>query len=153
VVSDGVVVFDLDGVLADTRHRDHYLNGDPEDWDAYFAACVHDQPVSRMIALAEDLVRHYRIVVATGRPNRIRPETERWLDLWHVPWATIYTRGDSDRRPNAQLKVDQAREINCGRIAFWVDDNPAVADALAPYGVPVMLVRPERDLADLQAAT
>ena len=39
-----IAVFDIDGVLADARHREHHVSGRPKDWDAFFAA-VGDDPV------------------------------------------------------------------------------------------------------------
>jgi hypothetical protein len=33
-----LAVFDLDGVLADVRHRLHFLDRRPKDWDGFFAA-------------------------------------------------------------------------------------------------------------------
>ena len=40
-----LAVFDLDGTLADTRHRLHHLERRPADWDAFFAAARDDPPL------------------------------------------------------------------------------------------------------------
>ena len=39
-----LAVIDLDGVIADVRHRLHHLKAKPKDWDAFFAAAArHDE--------------------------------------------------------------------------------------------------------------
>lgn len=40
------VVFDLDGTLALTEHRSHFLRrpGKDKDWRGFYAACDKDQP-------------------------------------------------------------------------------------------------------------
>ena len=147
-----VVVFDLDGVLADTRHRDHHLNGTPKNWDAYFAAAGDDGCIHMWATLANVLALRFDLVVCTGRPERLRPVTAGWLQGF-VNYDELHMRGNTDRRPNHVLKVEQARDaVGVDRILFWVDDNPAVADALAPLGVPVLTVRGERDLVDATGA-
>ncbi|GFE12858.1 hypothetical protein Sgleb_09050 [Streptomyces glebosus] len=39
-----LAVFDLDGTLADTGHRQHLLRQTPRDWRAFFAAATEDPP-------------------------------------------------------------------------------------------------------------
>src|SRR5688572_31082686 len=41
-----LAVFDLDNTLADTAHRQRYLERRPRDWDAFFAAAPHDPPLA-----------------------------------------------------------------------------------------------------------
>ena len=38
-------VFDIDGVLADVRHRLHHVTARPKDWDAFFGAAPDDPPL------------------------------------------------------------------------------------------------------------
>jgi hypothetical protein len=42
-----LAVFDIDGVLADVRHRLHLVEGRPKDWDGFFAAAADDPPLTR----------------------------------------------------------------------------------------------------------
>ena len=37
-----LAVFDIDGVLADVRHRLHYLQSRPQRWEAFFLAAERD---------------------------------------------------------------------------------------------------------------
>ena len=73
------VVFDLDGTLTITKHRDH-LAADAEDWDAYHAACVDDEPICPILVLFERLVQHEHVVaIWTGRKEAYRQATMEWL--------------------------------------------------------------------------
>ena len=42
-----LAVFDVDGVLADVRHRLRFVERSPKDWDAFFSAAVDDPPLAR----------------------------------------------------------------------------------------------------------
>ncbi len=42
-----VAVFDIDGVLADVRHRLHHVAARPKDWDAFFGAAPQDPHCAR----------------------------------------------------------------------------------------------------------
>ncbi len=47
-----LAVFDVDGVLADVRHRLRHVERRPKDWDAFFSAAVDDPPLAQGVALA-----------------------------------------------------------------------------------------------------
>ena len=40
-----VIIFDLDGVISDAAHRQHFLKGTEKDWDGFFSACTEDPPI------------------------------------------------------------------------------------------------------------
>ena len=42
-----IAVLDIDGVLADVRHRLHHLDKRPKDWAAFFAAAGRDPAAAR----------------------------------------------------------------------------------------------------------
>jgi len=75
------VVLDLDGVLADTRHRMHHLRARPKDWDGFFTAAVHDPAHPEGLALAREAARRGApVVYLSGRPERTRADTEAVVD-------------------------------------------------------------------------
>ena len=47
-----LAVFDIDGVLADVRHRLRHVEQRPKDWDAFFAAEPDDPTLVAGIAMA-----------------------------------------------------------------------------------------------------
>ena len=126
------VVLDLDGVLADTRHRMRHLTGRHKDWDAFFAAAVDDPVHPEGLALAsESAARGLAVVYLSGRPERTRPDTLAWLTRHAAPEGEIVLRSDGDRRPAAQVKVSALRRLaRRYRLLVLVDDDPAVVRAV-----------------------
>lgn len=136
-----VAVFDIDGVLADVRHRLHFLDTRPRDWDAFFAAVGADGVLPQGVhAVQEAIADDLGIVYLTGRPERRRMDTVRWLDAWGLPDAELLMRPDTDRRPARLFKVAALRRLSSrAEVAYLVDDDPEVADAVTAAGVPVRL--------------
>ena len=75
-----IAVLDIDGVLADASHRQHFLDGRPKDWDAFFAAVGDDTVIEAGRARLTELATDHRIVLLSGRPERTRVDTQAWLD-------------------------------------------------------------------------
>ena len=48
-----LAIIDLDGVVADARHRLHHLETRPKDWDAFFAAAVDDDAHPEGVAIVD----------------------------------------------------------------------------------------------------
>jgi hypothetical protein len=61
-----LAVFDIDGVVADVRHRLHHLDR-PKSWPAFFAAADQDTVLPEGARLVADLAREHEIVWLTGR--------------------------------------------------------------------------------------
>lgn len=134
-----IAVVDLDGVLADVRHRLHYLETTPKDWHAFFAAIPVDPPLDVGLALVAELVREHEIVYLTGRPERTREATASWLSDHGFPKGRLVMRREGDRRPARLAKPALLRELQSDApIAVVVDDDPAVCAALRSAGWPVL---------------
>jgi len=54
-----VIIFDIDGVLADASHRIHYIDGNAsqKDWSAFYEACDDDEPIKANVAMLTMLLR------------------------------------------------------------------------------------------------
>jgi phosphoglycolate phosphatase-like HAD superfamily hydrolase len=131
-----VVVFDIDGVLADVRHRLHHVATRPKDWDAFFAAAHRDPPLPEGRSAADSAAAAgCTIVYLTGRPEHCRAATIAWLDNHGLPPGELIMRGAGDRRPARVTKVGALRALSrrC-RIAALVDDDRAVVDAAREAG-------------------
>jgi phosphoglycolate phosphatase-like HAD superfamily hydrolase len=134
-----VVVLDIDGVLADVRHRLHYLNRRPKAWDAFFAAAGDDDLLAEGVAVARQAVAGYRIVYLTGRPERIRRATADWLRRHQLPAGTLLMRSNSDHRPSRLMKLERLRRIaSSATVALVVDDDADVIATLRAAGFNVM---------------
>lgn len=132
-------MFDIDGVLADVRHRLPYLARQPKDWDAFFAAAPADPPLAEGIALAVQANRDCEVSYVTGRPERCRADTEAWLDRHGLPRGRLLMRGSRDHRPARVAKVELLAELATeGVVAIVVDDDPAVCDAYERAGWTVL---------------
>lgn len=135
-----VAVFDVDGVVADVRHRLHHLTRRPKDWARFFAAAGRDPALDTGVALAREYAAGHRLVWLTGRPERMRELTRDWLTRHGLPADELYMRPDSDRRPAREFKAGQvARLARTARIAVIVDDDPAVVTRLTADGWTVRL--------------
>jgi hypothetical protein len=136
------VVVDIDGVIADNRHRLGYLERPPKDWDSFFAAADADVPMSGGMGLLDALDRDVTIVLLTGRPSRLRDLTVNWLERHGVAWDLLGMRPDDDRSPAANFKrraVDALRGLGW-EVELAIDDEPAVADAYERAGIPCFRV-------------
>ncbi len=134
----GLAVLDIDGVLADVRHRLRYVQQRPKDWDAFFSAAPDDTPLAPGLERALTLNEHGEIVYLTGRPERCRADTEHWLLQHGFPWAELLMRPDNDRRPARQYKLDQVRLLaQDSPIDVVIDDDALVVDTLTAAGFTV----------------
>ena len=122
-------VFDLDGTLADDRHRQDHLNGEEPDWDGYFGNCEADPPIHPIVLLANmlyDSAAWDRVEIWTGRPESTRKGTEKWLADEGVGYDTLRMRADGDHRKNAVYKGELVERYGRPDVVFE-DRVPAAA--------------------------
>lgn len=130
-----MAIVDIDGVLADVRHRLRHLQGPFKDWDAFFAASDEDPSFPEGLALAHQLAEKHEIIYLSGRPERCRESTQRWLEEQGAPAGELRLRPDGDRRPARVTKVEIARTIaEHAKIVVVVDDDEAVLFAMQGAG-------------------
>jgi hypothetical protein len=135
-----LAVFDVDGVVADVRHRLHHVARRPKNWAAFFAAAAADPPLVVGIALAREWASEHDLVWLTGRPEHLRAVTERWLADHDLPVGRLVMRPAQDRRPANIFKVEQLRRLSReADIAVVVDDDPEVVARLTAGGWPAYL--------------
>lgn len=137
-----IAVFDIDNTLADTAHRQRFLERSPRDWDAFFAAAPHDPPLAEGIALAVATARECEIVYLTGRPDRCRRDTLNWLAAHGLPEGRVHMRRDADRRPARRTKLEILRRLGERRaVRVLVDDDELVCDDAERAGFTVVRAR------------
>jgi phosphoglycolate phosphatase-like HAD superfamily hydrolase len=99
------VVFDLDGTLALTEHREHHLRKTPKDWDAFFAACVDDTPCLPLLVTANLLTMSgHRTAIWTGRSCVVATQTVAWMAQHGLHVGEMIMRLENDHRPDTELK-------------------------------------------------
>ena len=161
------IVFDLDGTLADCEHRQHYINGDRKDWDAFFEACDKDAPImtglTALMALRHsmDASKVENVVeIWSGRGRGLNDSVLRKTLLWfdrhtyykvmpaprdyfrYVSHLPIRMRRHGDYTPDVDLKrgwLDKARaQDRAPQLVF--DDRQKVVDMWRSEGVPCFQV-------------
>lgn len=135
-----MVVFDIDGVVADVRHRLRFVERKPKDWDSFFAAMDADGPLAEGITMAQEhAAAGHRIVYLTGRNEDYRRLTLGWLARHGLPEGRLVMRRSDDRRPARVFKPAALRRIAAdARVVAVVDDDDAVVAVLARDGWPVV---------------
>ncbi|MFG3527310.1 hypothetical protein ACGF8B_11215 [Streptomyces sp. NPDC047917] len=137
-----LAVFDLDGTLADSGHRQHYLEGRRRDWNGFFSAAVDDPPLPEGVRLALDSAESCEVRYLTGRPERCRRDTVAWLAAHGLPEGQVYMRRDDDRRPARQTKLQILKRLGRDReIRMLIDDDELVCDAAEQAGFTVVRAR------------
>jgi hypothetical protein len=134
-----VAVFDIDGVVADVRHRLHHLDGRRKDWRRFHGAAGDDPPLPEGLALVADLAARHDIVWLSGRPEWLRGLTTEGLTEHQLPHTEIYLRGDADRRPARVFKLGVLRSLTPRTVAAFVDDDHEVVQSAAAAGYPAVL--------------
>lgn len=115
-VSDDLIPFDficdIDGTVADTSHRLHWINSKPKNWKAFFNAAILDDPIKRVINMVKDLQsKGCLMVMCSGRPEDYRKDTEDWLYKHGVTPTKLYMRKSGDYRPDDIVKAELLEDI------------------------------------------
>jgi hypothetical protein len=136
------VVFDIDGVLSDAAGRQHFLEWGRWDWKAFFDACGDDPLVEEVARLLELLDRRLTIVLLTGRPLRVQPQTLAWLEHYGLQWDVLIMRDMGDYSQAARFKRAAVEELRTFgfelQLAF--EDDPRNRDMFHAEGVPCIYI-------------
>ena len=134
------VIFDIDGVIADAAGRQHYL--DWGDWKGFFDAVGDDPIIEEIERLLELLDASLRVILVTGRPRRVQPQTVAWLERYSIRWDLL----DHARlrrllgRRSIQAR-DAARAFDEGfDIRLALDDDPKNHAMYMSEGVPCIYI-------------
>jgi hypothetical protein len=134
-----LAVFDIDGVLADVRHRVHFLEGHRKSWSAFFNAAPRDGLHQEGYELATEAAQDCDIAYVTGRPDWCRADTEEWLSRHGLPPGDLRMRRNGDHRPAHVAKLDLLQRLAHDRVvAVVVDDDLDVCDAYERAGFAVL---------------
>ena len=136
------VVFDLDGVLSDAAGRQHFLEWGRRDWDAFFDACGDDPLVDEVARLLELLDASLRIVLLTGRPVRVQPQTLAWLAHHRLRWDVLVMRDRGDYAQVSRFKRAAVADLRAHgyepQLAF--EDDPRNRDMFHSEGIPCIYI-------------
>ena len=116
------VVFDIDGVLSDSCHRNHLI----PDWDEFYKLIPEDVPCQPMIKLLSMFYwdMEYDVILLTSRPESVRKDTEEWLFKHEVPYNNLRMRPDG-LEDGPHWKLEQIKKLRDKHIIHWIfDDAP-----------------------------
>ena len=135
-------MFDLDGVLSDAATRQHFLEGRRRDWEAFFDACGDDALIDEVARLLELLDPALRIVLLTGRPLRVQPQTVAWLQRYDLRWDLLIMRPYGDYSAALSFKrrsVGELREFGMDLLLAFEDDRRNL-EMFRDHGVPCVYI-------------
>lgn len=147
------VIFDLDGTLADGRHRlhllpkkDHHLT---EAWVEFNLEADKDKPFEDNIQLCNSLaILGYKIVILTGRSDIAKDITIDWLNAHNVRRTDLVMRKQTDNRKDTVIKEEFLREYGLDRVLCCFDDLPQVANHFREMGLTCHLVTEYKEIRD-----
>lgn len=142
-------IFDLDGTLALTEHRQHFLDGVKADWPAFFRACVDDQPNTPVIdTLLRLLDCGCDVWIWSGRSSEVMEQTKDWL-ADHLGYGAhgvpLTMRVEGDFTPDEKLKEGWFESLSAHdrrRLVCVFDDRDKVVAMWRRNGVACFQVAP-----------
>jgi len=135
-------VFDLDGVLSDAASRQHYIEAGRRDWNSFFEACGDDPLIEEVACLLHLLDARLQIILLTGRPLRVQPQTVAWLKRYDLRWDLLIMRDYGDYAAAREFKrwtVSDLRHYGFDlRLAF--EDDRRNLEMFRAEGVPCVYI-------------
>ena len=136
------VIFDIDGVLSDASTRQHFIEQGRRDWHAFFEACGDDPVIEEIARLIELLDSALHVVLLTGRPLRVQPQTLAWLERYGLRWDLLVMRDRGDYSQVTEFKRWVAHDLR--RYGFdlrlALEDDPSNHAMFVAEGVPCVYI-------------
>ncbi|HEX3540277.1 MAG TPA: hypothetical protein VHT75_07505 [Acidimicrobiales bacterium] len=136
------VVFDVDGVLSDATDRQHFVTGRRRDWNAFFDAVGEDTVIPAVARVLELLDPVVVIVLLTGRPLRVQPQTVAWLDRNQLRWDVLVMRPSGEyaaARAFKRRSIDELRAYGM-QLELAFEDDRRNLEMFQEQGVPTLYV-------------
>jgi len=131
-----LVIFDIDGTLADISERAHHVRTKPKNWNAFNAGMAQDKAIHSMVRLCNILYASgIHIVLCSGRNEKNRPETVEWLSRQGVNYHELLLRKDEDFRSDAIVKREILGTLDKSNVLFVVEDRSRVVEMWRSEGL------------------
>ena len=140
-----VIVFDIDGTLANVEHRRPYIATRPKNWAAWNAGIPRDTAHEEIVFLAKTFHDGgHTIILCSGRSDDLAKVTIAQMADFGVEYKGLYMREAGDHRPDSIVKVELLNRIrkDYGEPYLWFDDRQQVVDAIRAEGIRVLQVAP-----------
>ena len=117
-----IVLVDIDGTLADVRHRLYHIrDGRKKNWKGFFEGMDRDTPIASTVAWVRSLAQIHDIIIITGRPEEYRARTVAWLKQNEIPFSDMFMRRDGDHRPDYEIKQEALERWPKERIKLAIE--------------------------------
>ena len=142
-MTEELVIFDIDGTLADISECVRHVRKKPKNWNAFTAGMAQDKAIHSMIRLCNILyAAGLRIILCSGRNEANRPETVEWLAKQGVPYHELLLRRDEDYRSDAIVKREILQGLDKDKILFVVEDRSRVVEMWRSEGLTCLQCAP-----------
>ena len=132
------IIFDLDGTLANCKHRLYWIQREIKDWDSFFARCHEDKPIESAIKLLIRLSEYNRVEIWSCRRADTLAQTSSWLYKHDIPPDLLtHLRPEHNRVEDDLLKkrwLDDLRAVG-GDVDIAFEDRQRVVDMWRESGV------------------
>lgn len=141
-----VILFDIDGTVADLSHRLHYVKNGVNDWESFNKNIPFDTPIEQTIKLHNILSEHYKIIFASGRSEDEREMTEKQLADFGCGYEKLYMRPAGDYRADHIIKIELLEQMRADGFEPYIviDDRSTVVQAWREHGLFVLQCDPNR---------
>lgn len=140
-----VILFDVDGTLADCTHRQHHVQQGKKRWDLFNKTMHEDKPHGDIIFLAQLFyAQGHTVIICSGRGTEFQDVTTKWLNDHGVQFHDIYMRPIKDSRRDDIIKAELLEHIRAdhGEPFMVFDDRQQVVDMWRREGVRCLQVQP-----------
>ena len=135
-MADEIVIFDIDGTLADVSERIHHVRKKPKNWNAFFQGMAQDKAIHSMVRLCNLLYASgIHIILCSGRNEDHREQTVTWLAGQGVNYHDLLLRKANDRRSDTEVKRELLANLDKGKILFVVEDRRRVVEMWRSEGL------------------
>jgi len=104
-MKESCIIIDLDGTLADIRHRRDQLTKN-NDWKKFNSEMHLDGLNSWCKEIIEKFKKSHKVLIVTGRSQDFSDSTEKWLLKHDVFFSKIFYRESEDYRDDTIIKKE-----------------------------------------------
>lgn len=136
-----LVIFDIDGTVANLDHRLKYVRTKPSNWNAFNAAMKYDLPIPAVVEVCQRYIADpdVFVVFASGRSDDNLADTEDWLEKHGMSGHNgLFMRAFKDSRSDDIIKKEILGTIESvfhKKPDFVFDDRPRVVKMWRNEGI------------------
>lgn len=140
------IIVDIDGTIANNKHRSHFVQEKPKNWVKYKSLLNLDLVYWDIIKVL-NVLRYAgsRLVLCTGRDEDERDDTEKWLRRNNIDtmFRKMYMRTAKDNRPDYVIKKELLVKIREDGYnpSLVFDDRQSVVDMWRAEGLRCLAVQ------------